>query len=426
MKKELFYIAIMLFGLLLGACSTDEPTNEPNDEPIDDPVEATELTLALSTADIEVGETLEIEYTILPEDADNKTITWSTSNAEVATVSAEGVVSGLARGSATITAELGTLKASCEVNVWSVADQVIESEFLDIRYWGDYYNTGYDNFTVSFGTVEFADMNISSTGDFFQLSANTTKFTNIAAAYLYPGVYTFDEESPYEEMTITGRQQSMRIRYSDDTNNDGAMEEQYNYMLDAYMDIEYDEVEEVCIFVAEVKLDTEEVIRIHYRGSVYFTNLLEHLIPDQITEDLDFVCEYATSSHMGDGVYLIDMQETEDGWIDTQMITMTLNTEPNDDSIKAGVYPISAEPVDGGYMSNGYYVTSSGSTYYQGSYAYILRSDYSMSYAFIDEGTLTISYEGDNITVELEAKDLGGYRVHTKYSGPQILQKQQY
>lgn len=58
-------------------------------------------------------------------------------------------------------------------------------------------------------------------------------------------------------------------------------------------------------------------------------------------------------------------------------------------------------------MSNGYYVTSSGSTYYQGSYAYILRSDYSMSYAFIDEGTLTISYEGDNITVELEAKDLG-------------------
>lgn len=77
----------------------------------------------------------------------------------------------------------------------------------------------------------------------------------------------------------------------------------------------------------------------------------------------------------------------------------------------------------GGYMSNGYYVTSSGSTYYQGSYAYILRSDYSMSYAFIDEGTLTISYEGDNITVELEAKDLGGYRVHTKYSGAQILQK---
>lgn len=419
MKKELFYIAIMLFGLLLGACSTDEPTNEP----IDDPVEATELTLAISTADIEVGETLEIEYTILPEDADNKTITWSSSNAEVATVSAEGVVSGLARGSATITAELGTLKASCEVNVWSVADQVIESSFLDIRYWGDQYGTGYDNFTVSFGTVEFADMTILSTGDFFQLSANTTKFTNIAAAYLYPGVYTFDEESPYEEMTITGRQQSVRIRYSDDTNDDGAMEEQYNFMLDAYMVIEYDEVEEVCIFVAEVKLDTEEVIRIHYRGLVYFTNIMEYLIPDQITEDLDFVCEYATASHMGDGVYLIDMQETEDGWIDTQMISLELTTEPNDDSIKAGVYPVSAEPVDGGYMSTGYYVTSSGITSYHGSYAYILNSDYSTRFAFIDEGTLTISYEGDNITVELEAKDLGGYRVHTKYSGPQILQK---
>ena len=307
------------------------------------------------------------------------------------------------------------------MNVWSVADQVIESAFLDIRYWGDYYNTGYDNFTVSFGTVEFADMNISSTGDFFQLSANTTQFTDIAAAYLYPGVYTFDEESPYEEMTITGRQQSLRIRYSDDANGDGQMEELYNFMLDAYMVIEYDEVEEVCIFVAEVKLDTNEVIRIHYRGSVYFTNTIEHLIPPQITDELDFVCEYATASHFGDGVYLIDMQETEDGWLDTQMITITLNTEPNDDSIKAGVYPISAEAVEGGYMSNGYYVLSSGSTFYQGSYAYILRSDYSMSYAFIDKGTLTISYEGDNITIELEAVDLGGYRVHTVYSGAQIL-----
>ena len=417
MKRKLFYAAVMLFGVLLGACS-------PDDSEIKEPVEATELTLSHSTADMEVGKTLEIKYTILPADADNQTITWNSSNPDVATVSAEGVVSALARGSATITAELGTLKASCEVRVWNVADQVIESKFLDIRYWGDYYNSGYDSFTVSFGTVEFADMYIKSTGDFFQFSANTTKFTNIAAAYLYPGVYTFDEESPYEEMTITGRQQSMRIRYSEDANDDGMMEELYNFLLDAYMFIEYDEVEEVCNFVAEVKLDTEEVIRIHYRGSVFFINIMEHLIPPQITEELDFVCEYATAAHFGNGEYLIDMQETEDGWIDTQMISIRLTTdEPNDDSIKAGVYPISAEAVEGGYMSNGYYVTTSGLTSYHGSYAYILRSDYSMCYAFIDEGTLTISYEGDNMTVELEAKDLGGHRVHTVYSGPQILQK---
>lgn len=150
----------MLFGVLLGACS-------PDDSEIKEPIEATELTLSHSTADMEVGKTLEIKYTILPADADNQTITWNSSNPDVATVSAEGVVSALARGSATITAELGTLKASCEVRVWNVAEQVIESKFLDIRYWGDYYNSGYDNFTVSFGLVEFADMNISSTYGIF-------------------------------------------------------------------------------------------------------------------------------------------------------------------------------------------------------------------------------------------------------------------
>lgn len=420
MKKNLFLSATLVLGLLMGACSSDDPVVTPVDDEPEKPIEATVLKLTPSVADLEVGDVLEIEAMILPEDAEDKTIAWSSSNTEIATVSPEGVVTALARGSVSITAELGKLKSTSEINVWNPADEVVKSNFLDIRYYGDYYETGYDNFTVSLGTVEFSNMMVMGTGDFFQLSANNPVFTDFTKAYLLPGIYTFDNESPYEEMTITGRQESLRIRYDEDTDGDGAMEETRSFFQDAYMKIEYDEVEEECILTAELKLDTDEVIRVEYRGSVAFTNTIMDLIPPQITADLDFTCEYVNASHYGDGTYTIDLMQSEDAFFDNQTIYLILYSEPNNEMIKAGTYPVSAEPVDGGYLSNGYYDISSGVVAYQGSYAYVMRSDYTQTFAFLDQGTLTISYEGENMTIELEAKDLGGHRVHTIYTGAPI------
>lgn len=421
MKKNLFLAATLALGLLMGACSSDDPVVTPVDDEPEKPIEATVLKLTPSVADLEVGDVLEIQAMILPEDAEDKTIAWSSSNTEIATVSPEGVVTALARGSVTITAELGKLKSTSEINVWNPADEVIESTFLSIRYWGDYYETGIDNFSVEFGTVEYVNSSINSTGDFFLLSANNPRFENITAAYLLPGIYTFDNESPYEEMTLSGRQESLRIRYEEDANGDEMMEEIYNYFKDAYLVIAYDEVEQVCTFTAEMLLDNDELVRVHYRGSVVFTNTIERLIPPQISSDLDFVSGYGSASHYGDGTYMIDLMQSEDAFFDNQTVYLVLDTkEPNNEQIKAGTYPVSAEPVDGGYLSNGYYDITSGSAFYKGSYAYIMQSDYSQKFAFINEGTLTISYEGENMTIELEAKDLGGHRVHTIYTGAPI------
>ncbi len=49
-----------------------------------------------------VGGTLTLSATVLPQDADDKTITWSTSDAEIATVTQKGVVTGVANGSVKI------------------------------------------------------------------------------------------------------------------------------------------------------------------------------------------------------------------------------------------------------------------------------------------------------------------------------------
>lgn len=65
------------------------------------------------------GESLGLQATVLPEDADNKEVVWTSGNTAVATVDAHGVVSPVAEGSAVITATAkGTDKsASCTVTV---------------------------------------------------------------------------------------------------------------------------------------------------------------------------------------------------------------------------------------------------------------------------------------------------------------------
>ena len=63
-----------------------------------------------------VGETETLVANVRPDDATDKTVTWSTSDASVATV-ADGVVTALAAGTATITAKAGDKEATCVVTV---------------------------------------------------------------------------------------------------------------------------------------------------------------------------------------------------------------------------------------------------------------------------------------------------------------------
>ncbi|GAB5466490.1 MAG: hypothetical protein Kapaf2KO_19260 [Candidatus Kapaibacteriales bacterium] len=86
---------------------------------IDATIEVTGLQLSVSDVEIKEGETYKIDYTISPENATDKTITWMSSNENVATVDLEGVVLGVGVGKATITGKTtdGGFEASMEVDV---------------------------------------------------------------------------------------------------------------------------------------------------------------------------------------------------------------------------------------------------------------------------------------------------------------------
>ena len=74
------------------------------------------ITLDQTAATLTEGETLTLTATVTPADATDKTVTWSTSDAAVATVE-NGVVTAVSEGTATITAKAGDKTATCVVTV---------------------------------------------------------------------------------------------------------------------------------------------------------------------------------------------------------------------------------------------------------------------------------------------------------------------
>ncbi len=83
------------------------------------PVLVTGVTINLTTISITKGETIQLTASILPSNATNKNVTWSSANSSIATVSTSGLVTAVNLGSTTIivTSENGGFSSSCIVNV---------------------------------------------------------------------------------------------------------------------------------------------------------------------------------------------------------------------------------------------------------------------------------------------------------------------
>ena len=81
----------------------------------------TSITISPTELQLNVNEEIQLIATILPSNAMNRTITWTSNNTAVATVSSAGLLTANATGKATITAEtVNGLKATCAVTVASI------------------------------------------------------------------------------------------------------------------------------------------------------------------------------------------------------------------------------------------------------------------------------------------------------------------
>ena len=105
MKRVLFSF-LVFFCFCLTACETLPET-----------IPVTSVTISQPTAEMIVGETVQLKATVLPDNASDKTIQWASSKQSVATISENGLVTAIAEGSSTITATAGEKSISCQVIV---------------------------------------------------------------------------------------------------------------------------------------------------------------------------------------------------------------------------------------------------------------------------------------------------------------------
>ena len=145
-----------------------KPTEAPKPTATPAPVKVSNVTVNPATVKLtSKGQTTQLSAIVLPSNAENKSIVWSTSNASVATVDNNGVVTAVANGNATITAAAldGSGKSgSCVVTVEipDESNQIVEltggtSKILSI--WNEDYT---ENIDVTQITFEY-----NSTSDIF-------------------------------------------------------------------------------------------------------------------------------------------------------------------------------------------------------------------------------------------------------------------
>ena len=134
-----------------------------------DPVpEVTGLSVSPATASVRVGGTTTLTANVTGTYTDGLSMTWTSSNPDIATVNANGVVTGVAVGTATITVSCGGKTATSTVSVVNEVTETISTTGYDVAETGRVSISSADGIVISFSSVS------NRYTDCIRISDNTT------------------------------------------------------------------------------------------------------------------------------------------------------------------------------------------------------------------------------------------------------------
>ena len=134
MKKIISHTISLILPFVFISCGSgggpssitpEGKTNPPGNKD----VAVSSVVLSLTKGYLENGGTLYLEAEVRPSNATNKTVTWSSSNTDIVSVSSNGVATAKSKGTATITASCGTKSAACTI---TVLDDATDLSLFDI------------------------------------------------------------------------------------------------------------------------------------------------------------------------------------------------------------------------------------------------------------------------------------------------------
>lgn len=163
MKASKYLLALCLPCMIPGMISCGEKA-----APV---IELNDILLAEESIELDQGETSTLTLQFVPSNATDKTVAWTSSNAQVATV-ANGVVNAVGEGKATITAAAsgGRFLAACEVTVYGKAPASVPEGAIAAYFTASadghklYFAKGNLQFQASTGTWRFASSQLEYIG----------------------------------------------------------------------------------------------------------------------------------------------------------------------------------------------------------------------------------------------------------------------
>ena len=181
-------------------------------------LDKTELVLIVGDA------AAQLKATVLPEDATDKTVTWSIDKTSVATVDATGKVTAVAEGEATITAKAGDKTATCKVTVIKKAGAIsyattsINKTFGDANFTNELTKTGDGTVTYSSSDTKVAEVD-SKTGE---VTIKGNGEATITATVADSPTYTYATKTASYKINVTAvKVPDPTINPSDNYENDG-------------------------------------------------------------------------------------------------------------------------------------------------------------------------------------------------------------
>ncbi|GAF05697.1 endoglucanase E-4 precursor [Saccharicrinis fermentans DSM 9555 = JCM 21142] len=227
--------------------------NEPG--PVED-VDVTGVTISPSALTINKGQTGTLTASVLPTNATNKSLTWSTSNEGIATVTTSGVVTAIAEGSATITATSvdGNFEAVCTV---TVTDIVLPT------------------YTLSTDTLGKGSISISPTADVYDEGTVVTLTAQAEAGYTF-SAWTGDITGSDKTVTLTmNSNKSVVANFVPNTSSEGYTTISITYKHDGEGEFYWETTDEID-YVNSWNLATLEI------NGVDFTNTWSNSMPAKI------------------------------------------------------------------------------------------------------------------------------------------------
>ena len=189
-------------------------------------VKVSGVTIDQNSIILNIDASIPLTATVTPENAADKSVTWSSSNESVATVTPDGIVSAVAAGEATITVTTtdGGKTATCKVTVnkkagaISYATTSVNKTFGDANFTNELTKTGDGTVTYSSSDTKVAEVD-SKTGE---VTIKGNGEATITATVADSPTYTYATKTASYKINVTvAKVPDPTINPSDNYGNDG-------------------------------------------------------------------------------------------------------------------------------------------------------------------------------------------------------------